>query len=207
MLYGGQPVKNLTVTKLLFWNAGRETITGADVARADPLGIHVSDCEILDAKILRAKNPVNCFKLDWAGDPSFAELRFDYVDRDEGVVIQVLHTAKTGRDVRLVGTVMGVGAPRRRFVVPERFRRRLWSPVAAASGLTAIALVASAIVAGVLELRAARDQFAEPPVELPLHPWFGFAFLLLLLLLLVTDRARAIRHRPPAGFEEFDQEW
>ena len=62
MLYSGQPIKNLTVTKTAFWNGGRDTIKGEDVASADPLSVHVKKgCKILNAKILYIKNPANQF--------------------------------------------------------------------------------------------------------------------------------------------------
>ena len=51
--YLENPVSNLTVTKVAFWNAGRQTIDGTDVAVADPLRVEVDvDFRILDARLI-----------------------------------------------------------------------------------------------------------------------------------------------------------
>jgi hypothetical protein len=55
VLYKGDAVENLSVTKALFWNAGAETIEGGDIASGDPLRIEtIDDIRILDAVLLRA---------------------------------------------------------------------------------------------------------------------------------------------------------
>ena len=41
--YGGQPISNLTSTRVGFWNSGKQTIRRADIASADPLLIKVKE--------------------------------------------------------------------------------------------------------------------------------------------------------------------
>jgi hypothetical protein len=54
LLYSGQPIENVTVTKVALWNSGRETITAADIAPADPFVICADEgVTIRDEKILR----------------------------------------------------------------------------------------------------------------------------------------------------------
>ncbi len=124
MLYSGQPIENLTVTKTAFWNGGRDTIKGGDVASADPLSVHVKKgCKILDAKILYTKNPANQFSITTSDDQSYITLQFDYVDKGEGVVIQLIHTCTSSEDIKIRGTIKGAGKPVHRYVPTSSTKR------------------------------------------------------------------------------------
>lgn len=108
MFYAGQPIENMTVTKIAFWNSGNETLNAQDIAAADPLRIHVkNDSKILDAKILYQKNKANKFELSSAEKESDVYLRFDYVDKYEGAVVQIIHTGKSNQNVVLEGKIKG----------------------------------------------------------------------------------------------------
>lgn len=110
MRYSGQQIENLTVTKLAFWNAGRDTIDNQDVASADPLTVHVKEgYKILDTKILHEKNPTNQFSTTTSDDRSYFTLQFDYVDKGEGVVIQFFHTGLSNEDIEIGGRIKGAG--------------------------------------------------------------------------------------------------
>jgi hypothetical protein len=112
MLYAGKPIENLTVTKLLFWNAGRDTIDYRDVASADPLRVHAKEsCKILDAKILYEKKRANKFSITNSSNQSCISIQFDYMDKDEGAVIQLIHTGKSSDDIKVTGTIKGAGKP------------------------------------------------------------------------------------------------
>lgn len=117
MRYATQPIENLTVTKILFWNAGRDTIAYSDVANADPLIIKVREgSKILDSKILCSNNPANQFFLSEAGDKSSLTLNFEYIDKDERALIQILHTGTSSRDIEIGGTVKGGSRLSRKYV-------------------------------------------------------------------------------------------
>lgn len=112
ILYDGQPVENLTITKIAFWNGGSDTINNQDIAVADPLTIVVKDnLRILDANILYTKNQANKLSLITSNDQSKINLIFDFIDKDEGVVIQLIHTGKSDEDIELCGTIKGAGKP------------------------------------------------------------------------------------------------
>ena len=118
--YAGKQVGSLTSTKVLFWNKGRETIRKDDLAPSDTLKLETEgEVRILDAKILHQKNPANRFHVPTPLHTSMLPLAFDFVDRDEGVVIQLLHTGRSSMDIRLTGTVMGAGSPIRKRVYPR----------------------------------------------------------------------------------------
>jgi len=110
MLYAGQPIKNLTVSKIAFWNAGKDTINNQDIPIAEPLTIHVKkEYQILDAKVLYTKNPANQFIISSSPLFTVAYLSFDYIDKEEGGVIQIIHTGKSDEDIEVHGLIKGAG--------------------------------------------------------------------------------------------------
>jgi hypothetical protein len=105
-------VANLTLSKVAFWNAGRETIHKQDIAAAEPLAIKLkNESRILDVKILFQKTPANNFSITTNEDKKQVLLSFDYIDKDEGTVIQFLHTGKSSEDIEVVGKIKGASAP------------------------------------------------------------------------------------------------
>lgn len=132
MRYSSQLIENLTVTKMAFWNAGRDTIDHQDIARADPLTLHVKESyKILDAKILSEKTPANKFSITTSPDQSSLALEFDYIDKDEGAVIQLIHTGKSGEDIDFGGSIKGAGKPIRKLSEERQFRYRFNRPIKA----------------------------------------------------------------------------
>lgn len=110
MTYSGERISNLTATKLAFWNNGKDTINGSDIASADPLMVKVKDeYNILDSSMLYAKNAANQFSIDPSDDGTHVLIQFDYLDADEGGVIQLLHTGKSSDDIEVCGTIKGAG--------------------------------------------------------------------------------------------------
>lgn len=108
--YSGQPVENLTISRLRFWNAGLETIDVSDIADAAPLKIVPNNAiTLLDVKLLVENSESSRFLISTAPDQSAAFLNFDFVDKGEGCVIQVIHTGKTSEDIRFSGTIKGAG--------------------------------------------------------------------------------------------------
>jgi hypothetical protein len=112
MLFDGKPISDVTITRFLFWNAGRETIRKEDIAQSDPLRITVTDGkEILESKIVKENNDASMFKLSPIGRTAL-DLSFDFAERNQGAIIQVIHTGKTEKDIDLTGTVIGAGKPK-----------------------------------------------------------------------------------------------
>lgn len=109
MFYSDEPIENLTVSKIMFWNAGRDTISEQDIANADPLMVYVKDdYKILNVKIIHIENPVNQFSISTIDDNHIG-INFDYIDKDEGLIIQLFHTGKSNEDIEIQGTIKGVG--------------------------------------------------------------------------------------------------
>jgi predicted ATP-dependent endonuclease of OLD family len=63
--YSNQEIKNFTITKIAFWNKGRETIVKEDIVTLDPISIHIKDgYNILDKEIIGRNEKTNNFSLN-----------------------------------------------------------------------------------------------------------------------------------------------
>ena len=107
--YKEQKIVNLTASKILFFNRGAETIHRQDIETINPLRISSKDCTILDCSILWENNPSNNFKVHFdRANNNHAHLDFDYLDKDNGVIIQVIHTGLKSDNIDLRGDIKGV---------------------------------------------------------------------------------------------------
>lgn len=114
LTYDGNPVPNVAVSKLLFWNKGSETIRKEDVAQASPIRIVArDDTRILDVQLLAENNDSSAFEHELADSGGIAWLKFDYIDRDQGAVFHVVHTGTSSESIAFEGRIMGVGKPKR----------------------------------------------------------------------------------------------
>lgn len=109
ILHEGVPVQNLTVTKIAFWNSGREAIYRDDIAPKDPLRIELEDeFKILEIPQLEGKiNPANNIKLITSEDESQIQFDFDCLGKNEGLVAQIVHNGLSSRDLKFEGTIKG----------------------------------------------------------------------------------------------------
>jgi hypothetical protein len=104
----GEDLFDFTVTKLVFWNKGRETIRKEDVASADPIKVNANDgALILSASILFQSNAANQFRCVVNKEKSAATLAFDYLDHGQCVVLEIAHTGTKKEDISLSGLVKG----------------------------------------------------------------------------------------------------
>jgi hypothetical protein len=116
MFYSGELIENLTVTRVALWNGGRETINDRDIVSIDPPRARAKEgCKILSAQVLYA-TPTNQFGLEMAEDHSNVVFNFDYMDKDEGMVVQLFHTGISSRDVEVCGKIKGAGQITRVYV-------------------------------------------------------------------------------------------
>ncbi len=108
--YSGQKIDNLTITKLKFWNEGRETIHFTDIAKADPITLSIKrNNKILETSLVEMKNPANEFSSNLDENNSRIRLTFDYLDKNEGGTIKILHTGLSSEDFELSGSIKGAG--------------------------------------------------------------------------------------------------
>jgi hypothetical protein len=107
--YGGQKIENLTVSKIVLWNNGNETIDGKDIA-IPPYIVPRDEIntKILDAKIIKTSTVGNKFEILIKPDDPMLVLLFDYLDPQQGAVIQVIHTGVSILPLMVDGEVKGV---------------------------------------------------------------------------------------------------
>ena len=204
----GEKIENLTVTKILFWNGGRETILALDIPEAAPLCISTKEeRRILDAKIIQVKNPANKFCISITDQGSSAHLYFDYVDKDEGCVIQLMHTGRSSQDINITGKIKGAGSPiikfkpesplsiffepargKRFFKSRYQFLRWYFSSIFFALIIFCIMMI--------------REIFREGPAFYSFL-WFLFAFIIGFFSLYVIRSLRVI----PREFEAFEEDF
>ena len=106
--YKDKIVENFTVSKVLFYNRGSETITKQDIDTIAPLKISSETCDILDASILQVNKTSNNFRINLDRGKEYVYIGFDYLDKNQGAVIQVVHTGLSSDDLVLEGDIKGV---------------------------------------------------------------------------------------------------
>jgi len=114
ILYGDERIESLTLTKLAIWNAGDDLVEPADLAPSDRLRLEVMPpAKILGVEIAYESTPANNFRFVPSETPdTMRYIEFDYFHRREGIVVDLFHTGSDA-DVRLRGTLKGLGHPRR----------------------------------------------------------------------------------------------
>ena len=110
VLYKDVPQDNITITKLLYWNKGYEPIRSDDIPKNNPIRIlPVSNTKILSVELIypRKEENRNNINTDFIEDEQQVTLTFDYLDSQEGLIIQVLHNGKKGGDLQFSATIIG----------------------------------------------------------------------------------------------------
>lgn len=138
--YKDHKVENLTVSKILFYNRGAETIKAEDLETINHLGISSQVCDILDGSILQVNNLSNNLRVHYHKDSKSVFINFDYLDQNQGAVIQVVHTGLSSNDINLLGDIKGV--QKLEQVLPEKLEKKVPLPVRAKAILGVYVLVA-----------------------------------------------------------------
>jgi hypothetical protein len=104
----GKACENLTATKIVFWNNGRETISDTDIPELAEMSIvPKKDIKIFASKVIKVANKANNFSIINLTDKIL--IKFEYLDKNEGGVIQILHSGESGEDLIVNGTIKGFG--------------------------------------------------------------------------------------------------
>jgi hypothetical protein len=105
--YKGQKITNLTITEIAFWNQGREVIERDDIVKSELLRIETLEgIEILDAQIIRFNNSTSGVTIEQK-NPQRVNLSFDYLEKDNGVTVQIIHTGKETGNIFINGKIKG----------------------------------------------------------------------------------------------------
>lgn len=100
-------IKDLSITRIAFWNNGKATIDINDIAKKNPLKFIIDKkYEILNAEILYCKNSANDFKIGI--DKNEINVSFEYIDHNEGIILQIYHTGRGNDDITIQGNIKSV---------------------------------------------------------------------------------------------------
>lgn len=104
--HNGSEIDSLTVTRVAFWNGGRKAFGKKDIAEEDPYTFSMREGnEILDKPEIINMTGKRNVKIK--GDQKI-RIDFDFLEKNEYVVIQVLHTGKTSDDLIFEGKTKDV---------------------------------------------------------------------------------------------------
>ncbi len=121
--YKGIAQKQITVTKIVFWNDGRETINKSDLVERDPLRIICpKGIDILDIQIVNDSAKLNSIALENQRTDEgeiFYSISFEYLDHREYFVTQIIHNGTTSDRFFISGKIKGVK------IINEGFRKTL----------------------------------------------------------------------------------
>jgi hypothetical protein len=108
VLYRGEAITLLSRSMVVLWNAGENSIVAADLATIDRLRIEVSQgCKILSAQVVGVSRPVIQFSCIPSDSGHQATLGFEFLDRHDGAVIEVLHTDQAN-GLNVAGAIRGL---------------------------------------------------------------------------------------------------
>ena len=109
IIHGSGPVENVTVAKIAFWNGGNEVINSYDIAPKNPIRIRLNNGRrMLEQPKLRVvTNEINGVTLGASDDGSQVVCAFDYLSRNEGFVVEIVHDGTSAPDLSFEGTVKG----------------------------------------------------------------------------------------------------
>jgi len=113
VFYSQKKIKNLTITRIAFWNDGNLIIRKEDIAPIDPIKVSVDDkYEIFEAEIIDGTTKeANNFELIRLDEKSII-ITFDFLSHNDGAILKVIHSGKSSKDINLTGTVIGAGRPK-----------------------------------------------------------------------------------------------
>lgn len=101
-------ISTLTITKILMWCNGKETIYDTDITKKMPLLIKTrEDVDILEAKVIFSNNQANNVNLEKLENNNY-KINFEFLDKKNGFIIQVVHTGRYSDDIIVDGKIKGI---------------------------------------------------------------------------------------------------
>ncbi len=104
--YDGQRIDDLCVSRFTIWNSGNKTLNRTDMVDSKELTISVIDkCKVLDVELIACSEETNDFLVKKV-DEHTVKIFFEYVDKKEGIVAQIIHTG-TDEDIKIDCKIKG----------------------------------------------------------------------------------------------------
>lgn len=110
LIFNQQEVKRICTTYLWLWNHGKQTIKKADIG-ASKLSILLTDenhpLTLLDYKLLY-QTKTDCKYSEVSRTDTSINFEFDFLDKDDGIILEIQHTGSLKTQFKVEGTIQGV---------------------------------------------------------------------------------------------------
>lgn len=104
--YSNKKVKSFSIAQIIFYNRGTETISKQDIDTVNHIRIAVKEgVKILDASIMQSNNPSSLFMVNVVDNEALID--FEYLDKNQGGIIRIMHTGLSKDDLEVVGDIKG----------------------------------------------------------------------------------------------------
>lgn len=175
LTFRGRELDSVSRTYLALWHERGGALRGSEILASDPLRIEVADGdEILQARVLSQSKELIEFRCEPVS--GVQQLQFEYLDKHDGGVVEVLHTGSEAATV--AGTIPGATIKKPRKAILDTSPRsgelkphRWWRPTDARTRARTAALIlavvstiyviGTAIAAAIVLLRSPRLIEAE----------------------------------------------
>lgn len=150
--FRGKKLTRICITKVVIWNSGNTAIRKEDIPTNRPVRVTAKDgAEILDAEVLQMNNLSSYVKCDFASGA--ATIHFDFLSPQNGFVLNIVHTGKTGSDLKIEAAFID-SKPLRRVPVFESSLLSRISPAAKIKNIRVLRSIMfwSFIIVGALPL-------------------------------------------------------
>lgn len=180
LVFGSQEVQRVSVTRIVFWNSGRETIRETDIA--EPLQFTFPEgCQVLEVEQESVSRPQIAMVSELS--PDHVRLKFTFLDFNDGAAILVRHNGDSSTKPAARGTIVGVPRGIRLLGRIRDFRRKPPSKVRiAVSVLTWLGALGYAFAVLLLVTGFLKNSETSPMAKFQL-----VSLVLLLFLLFLTD--------------------
>ncbi len=107
LLYNDYVIDNMTITNIVFWNAGNDTLSSQDLPLNSKLYFMIGqESVIIDFNILNQTIDTNGTTLRKV-EKNKLQIDFDYYDSKQGFILQIFHTEKNFEAISLHGIFKG----------------------------------------------------------------------------------------------------
>jgi len=139
--FNNSTIKNLTATKFVFWNEGKDTIDKNDLPELAPLTIRAKDTntQLYTVEVVSMSEPSNQIRVNQVkfscinpedenirqlNEPDEFRVEFDYLDQYQKGELKILHSGTSNDDLIITGKIKGAGDFKNAALVQQK--KNIW---------------------------------------------------------------------------------
>lgn len=114
VIFKGIPQDRVTVSRIIFWNDGRDAIKCEDISKASPIRVAVAPgAEVLSCSLLGSASDTNGVHIHVSEtEPTPSEnyeiyVDFEFLNYGDGFVLDIIHNGPFDHQIALEGTIIG----------------------------------------------------------------------------------------------------